>query len=129
MPRADSPWLFRGRPSGPQASRGIQLAKFLIRRLLSYLLLIFLASSIAYLLAATTLSPRSYFQQQQPPPSDQAIEQQLDKLNLNDETPLAERYVTWVSDVATGDFGQTITNDSVNEGVARKAGEIGRAHV
>ncbi|MUL42546.1 ABC transporter permease [Streptomonospora sp. PA3] len=98
------------------------MAKFLVRRLLSYLVLIFLASSIAYLIAATTLSPRAYFEQQQPPPSDQAIERQLDKLNLNPETPLAERYATWVAGVAVGDFGQTITDQSVNEAIARKAG-------
>ncbi|MFD0772695.1 ABC transporter permease [Streptomonospora algeriensis] len=98
------------------------MAKFLIRRLLSYLVLIFLASSIAYLIAATTLSPRAYFEQQQPPPSDQAIEQQLDKLNLNPQTPLAERYTTWATGVAAGDFGRTITDGSVNEAIARKAG-------
>ncbi|QBI53148.1 ABC transporter permease [Streptomonospora litoralis] len=98
------------------------MAKFLIRRLLSYLVLIFLASSIAYLIAATTLSPSSYFRQQQPPPSEQAIEQQLEQLNLNPDTPLAERYATWVSGVVVGDFGRTITNESVNEAVARKAG-------
>ncbi|GAB3454308.1 ABC transporter permease [Streptomonospora sediminis] len=94
----------------------------MVRRLLGYLVLIFLASSIAYLIASTTLSPRSYFEQQQPPPSQQAIERQLDRLNLNDETPLAERYATWATDLAVGDFGRTITDESVNEAIARKAG-------
>ncbi|MDA0563225.1 ABC transporter permease [Streptomonospora sp. S1-112] len=98
------------------------MAKFLIRRLLSSLILVFLASSLAYLLAATTLSPRSNFEQQQPPLSAEAIERELDHLNLNDRTPLAERYATWLSGVVVGDFGQTITDQSVNEHIARKAG-------
>jgi peptide/nickel transport system permease protein len=98
------------------------LGKFLVRRLLSYLVLIFLASSFAYLLAATTLSPRTNFEQLQPRPSQEAIERELDHLNLNDDTPLAERYATWAAGVATGDFGQTITDRSVNEEIARKAG-------
>ncbi|KII00017.1 peptide ABC transporter permease [Streptomonospora alba] len=98
------------------------MAKFLIRRLLSYLVLIFLASSIAYLIAASTLDPRGHFEQMQPPPSDQAIEKELNKLNLNDETPLAERYATWATGVATADFGRTIKDQSVNENIARKAG-------
>ncbi|MBB6170592.1 peptide/nickel transport system permease protein [Nocardiopsis mwathae] len=84
--------------------------------------MIFLASSFAYLLAATTLDPRSNFEQLQPKPSQEAIERELDKLNLNDNTPLAQRYATWVSGVARGDFGQTVQGGSVNENVARKAG-------
>ncbi|MFC4560683.1 ABC transporter permease [Nocardiopsis mangrovi] len=98
------------------------MGMFLIRRLLSYLVLIFLASTFAYLLAATTLSPRTNFEQLQPRPSQEAIERELTKLNLNDRTPLAERYAVWVSDLARGDFGQTVNDQSVNEQVVRKAG-------
>ncbi|MDA8372061.1 MAG: ABC transporter permease [Nocardiopsaceae bacterium] len=99
------------------------MGKFLVRRFISYLVLIFLASSFAYLLAAATLSPRTNFDQLQPRPSQEAIEKELDKLNLNDNTPIAQRYGTWVRDlVLHGDFGQTIDDQSVNEAVARKAG-------
>ncbi|TQN30902.1 peptide/nickel transport system permease protein [Haloactinospora alba] len=98
------------------------MGKFLVRRLLNYAILIFLASSFAYLLAATALEPRAYFEQKQPTPSEEAIQQQLTALNLSSETPLAERYYTWASGVFAGDFGQTIKGESVNEAVARKAG-------
>lgn len=98
------------------------MGKFLVRRLLNYAILIFLASSFAYLLAATALEPRVYFEQKQPTPSEEAIQQQLTELNLSSDTPLAERYYTWASGVLTGDFGQTIKGESVNEAVARKAG-------
>ncbi|RCV57941.1 ABC transporter permease [Marinitenerispora sediminis] len=98
------------------------MGMFLARRLLNYVVLIFLASSFAYLLAATTLDPRSNYEQLDPRPSQESIEARLDELNLNDSTPLAERYVTWVGGVATGDFGLTIQGRSVNEEIARKAG-------
>ncbi|GAA2001293.1 ABC transporter permease [Nocardiopsis rhodophaea] len=98
------------------------MGMFLVRRLVNYVVLIFLASSFAYLLAATTLDPRSNFEQLQPKPSQQAIERELNDLNLNDRTPLVQRYATWVGGLAQGDFGQTIQGDSVNEAVARKAG-------
>ncbi|MFW5419851.1 ABC transporter permease [Nocardiopsis sp. CNT-189] len=98
------------------------MGMFLVRRLVNYVVLIFLASSFAYLLAATTLQPRAYFEQRQPPPSQEAIEAQLNDLNLNDEVPLAQRYGVWVSGVMQGDFGQTIKDQSVNEEMSRKAG-------
>lgn len=84
------------------------MGKFLARRLLNYVVLILLATSFAYVLAATNLYPRGYFEQMQPPPSPEAVNAQLDALNLNDETPIAQRYATWISGVLTGDFGKTI---------------------
>ncbi|MGW5877866.1 ABC transporter permease [Nocardiopsis terrae] len=98
------------------------MGKFLARRLLNYVVLIFLATSFAYLLAATNLYPRGYFEQMQPPPSPEAVNSQLDALNLNDQTPIAQRYVTWISGVLTGDFGQTIQGGDVTAQMWMKAG-------
>jgi peptide/nickel transport system permease protein len=98
------------------------LGKFLARRLLNYVVLIFIATSFAYLLAATNLYPRLYFEQLQPPPSPEAVNAQLDVLNLNDQTPLAERYVTWLSGAVTGDFGRTIQGGDVTSQMWMKAG-------
>ncbi|MFI6575078.1 ABC transporter permease [Nocardiopsis sp. NPDC050513] len=98
------------------------MGKFLARRLLNYVVLIFLATSFAYLLAATNLYPRGYFEQMQPPPSPEAVNAQLDALNLNDQTPIAQRYVTWMSGVVVGDFGQTIQGGDVTEEMWMKAG-------
>ncbi len=98
------------------------MGKFLARRLLNYVVLIFLATSFAYLLAAINLQPRVYFEQHQPPPDPALVNAQLDMLNLNDQTPLAERYVTWVKGVLVGDFGRTIQGGDVSAQMMMKAG-------
>lgn len=98
------------------------MGKFLARRLLNYVVLIFLATSFAYLLAATNLQPRVYFEQMQPPPPPEVVNAQLDSLNLNDQTPLAERYVTWIKGVLTGDFGKNIQGGDVSAQMWMKAG-------
>ncbi|MDA2803556.1 ABC transporter permease [Nocardiopsis suaedae] len=88
---------------------------FLVRRLVNYLVLIVVATTCAYLLAASALSPRVNYENQSPRPSEEAVDARLDELNLNDKTPLAERWVVWAGDVVTGDFGKTVTGGSVNE--------------
>ncbi|PWV58181.1 MULTISPECIES: ABC transporter permease [Nocardiopsis] len=98
------------------------MGKFLARRLLNYVVLIFIATSFAYVLAATNLQPRVYFEQMQPPPPPEVVNTQLDSLNLNDQTPLAQRYVTWISGVLTGDFGKNIQGGDVTAQMWLKAG-------
>jgi peptide/nickel transport system permease protein len=44
----------------------------------------------------------------------------LDERNLNDKTPVLERYGTWAADVLHGDFGKTWEGDSVNEEMGRR---------
>ncbi|MFD6949238.1 peptide ABC transporter permease [Nocardiopsis sp. TSRI0078] len=98
------------------------MGKFLARRLLNHLVLVLLATSFAYLLAATNLDPRGYFEQMQPPPPPEAVDSRLDALNLNDRTPLAQRYATWLGGVVTGDFGRTIQGGDVASQMWLKAG-------
>lgn len=101
---------------------GIALGKFLARRLVNYVVLIFLATSFAYLLASYGLSPRSYFEQMQPPPDPAAVDMRLDALNLNDKTPIAERYGIWLAGAVQGDFGSTIQGRDVSSDLAMKVG-------
>ncbi|NYE49201.1 peptide/nickel transport system permease protein [Spinactinospora alkalitolerans] len=89
---------------------------------MNYVVLIFLATTFAYLLAASTLSPRANYAEMQPRPSEEQIDARLDELNLNDKTPLAERYAHWITDVATGDFGKGVTGSSINEEMGRRVG-------
>ncbi|WP_040725040.1 ABC transporter permease [Nocardiopsis chromatogenes] len=88
---------------------------FLVRRLVNYLVLIVVATTCAYLLAASALSPRVNYENQSPRPTEAAVDARLDELNLNDKTPLAERWMVWAGDVVTGDFGKTVTGGSVND--------------
>ncbi|MDP9840894.1 ABC transporter permease [Streptosporangium lutulentum] len=95
---------------------------FLVRRLLNYLVLIIVATSLAYMLAASALNPRSNYEGRNPPIPPAVIDARLTELNLNDETPLFQRYLTWAGDLVQGDFGKTVTGDSVNEDLARRIG-------
>ncbi|WP_326824421.1 ABC transporter permease [Streptosporangium sp. NBC_01639] len=98
------------------------MAGFLLRRLLNYLVLIVVATSLAYMLAAAALDPRSNYEGRNPPIPQAVVDARLTELNLNDRTPLFERYLTWAGGVAHGDFGRTVTGDSVRDDLARRAG-------
>jgi peptide/nickel transport system permease protein len=98
------------------------MVKFLLRRLANSIVLVGLAASLAYVLAATALNPRSNFEGRNPAPPEAVVDRRLDELNLNDKTPVSERYVTWVNGVLHGDFGRTWDGDSVNEEMGRRIG-------
>jgi len=83
------------------------MAKFLLRRLANYVILVAVATSCAYILAAISLHPRANFEGRNPPPPEAAVDARLTQLNLNDETPVLQRYKTWAKGVLHGDFGKT----------------------
>jgi len=98
------------------------MLRFLSRRVANSLVLVILATSLAFLLAASSLSPRSNFQGRNPPPPEKVVDAQLDALNLNDKTPVLERYETWAGDVVHGDFGKTWDGLSVNQELRHRVG-------
>ncbi|NUR85727.1 MAG: ABC transporter permease [Nonomuraea sp.] len=98
------------------------MAGFLARRLLNYLVLVAVAASLAYMLAASALDPRSNYADRTPKPPPAVVDAQLTALNLNDNTPLLERYATWAGGVLHGDFGKTVSGGSVNDDIKRRMG-------
>ncbi|MEV0195465.1 ABC transporter permease [Nonomuraea sp. NPDC050691] len=96
------------------------MGKFLLRRLATNVILIALAASLAYMLAATTMNPRGAYEGRQPPVAEEVIDATLDAYNLNDKTPVFERYLTWAGGVVTGDFGKTWNGGSVNDEMGRR---------
>ncbi|MFI7442933.1 ABC transporter permease [Nonomuraea indica] len=96
------------------------MGKYLLRRLAINVVLVAIAASLAYLLAATTMNPRAAYEGRQPPVAEHVIDATLDAYNLNDKTPVLERYATWVSGVVTGDFGKTWNGGSVNDEMGRR---------
>ncbi|MEV4378152.1 ABC transporter permease [Streptosporangium sp. NPDC049644] len=98
------------------------MAGFLARRLLNYLVLIVVATSLAYMLAASALDPRSNYEGRNPPIPPAVVDARLTDLNLNDRTPLFERYLTWAGALAHGDFGRTVAGGSVGDDLGRRIG-------
>ncbi|MEV4470794.1 MULTISPECIES: ABC transporter permease [Nonomuraea] len=96
------------------------MGKYLLRRLAINVILVAIAASLAYMLAATTMNPRAAYEGRQPPVPEATIDATLDAYNLNDKTPVLERYATWASGVITGDFGKTWNGGSVNAEMGRR---------
>ncbi|GLX94622.1 ABC transporter permease [Herbidospora sp. NBRC 101105] len=91
-------------------------------RLVNYTALIVVASSLAWLLAAVTLDPRANYAGRTPAPPAAVVDAALSEVNLNDRDPLLDRYLTWASGLARGDFGRTWDGLSVGADLAERAG-------
>ncbi|MCQ9344937.1 ABC transporter permease [Corynebacterium phoceense] len=93
--------------------------KYLIRKTLGWLLMIFLATNIAYFLAATFLDPRSNYIGRRPPLSNDQINAMLEPYNLSPETPLLERWWTWLTNILLHwDWGRSPVGDFVNDQIS-----------
>jgi peptide/nickel transport system permease protein len=90
-----------------------------LRQLLGRILLAGAGASLAYLLAAGALDPRAELSDQSPRPPQAAVTARLGELNL--DGPLLRRYLTWVSGVARGDFGETLDGASAGAELGRRA--------
>ncbi|GAA2000420.1 ABC transporter permease [Catenulispora subtropica] len=91
------------------------MGAFIVRRLLNYVVLVFIATSLAYLGAATAFHPKDQYLQKNPPTPAVVMYHELDERNGNPDKPVLERYVKWVDGVAHGDFGKTWQLDSVQK--------------
>jgi peptide/nickel transport system permease protein len=98
------------------------MAAFLLRRLVNHAVLLVVATSLAYVLAAVALDPRSNYEDRSPRPPDSVVDARLSELNLNDRTPLADRYGRWAAGVLHGDFGRTWEGRPVNAELWRRLG-------
>jgi peptide/nickel transport system permease protein len=90
-----------------------------LRQLLGRILLAGAGASLAYLLAAVSLDPRAELSDRSPRPPQAAVTARLGELNL--DGPLPRRYVTWVSGVARGDFGETLDGAPAGAELQRRA--------
>ncbi|MFZ6991070.1 ABC transporter permease [Curtobacterium sp. RRHDQ66] len=91
------------------------MIRFLARRIVYYVVLVFLATSLTYFLASATFSPRSVYAQRNPAPPVAVIDAKLDHIGVNDKTPIIVRYGHWLGDAVHGDLGQTIQDRSVDD--------------
>ena len=91
----------------------------MLRQLLGRILLAVAGASLAYLLAAVSLDPRAELSDRSPRPPQAAVTARLGELNL--DGPLPRRYLTWVSGVAHGDFGETLDGAPAGPELGRRA--------
>jgi peptide/nickel transport system permease protein len=98
------------------------VARFLLRRLINYTVLVALATTLGYFLAGATLHPRANYEGRNPPLPAAVIDRQLDELNLNDHTPVIQRFGRWLNGVAHGDFGRTVAGQPVTGEMGRRMG-------
>lgn len=97
--------------------------KYLGKRVLSYALMIFISTSLTFFLASSFMDPRSNYESRTPRPPQESIERALDEANINDKTPVLERYGNWLHDVVfEGDFGLSPMGESVNDAIASRVG-------
>jgi peptide/nickel transport system permease protein len=96
------------------------LGKYLIRRLLNYVVLVFIATSLAYLLAAVSLNPRSHFLGRNPPIPVTTQDNTLSAYNINDKTPVIDRYGHWLNDLVHGNLGRDFDGGYVGANLSRR---------
>ena len=96
------------------------MGRFLARRLLNYIVILFVAVTAAYFLAATQLHPRQLYELRNPPLSQESIDKSLDAYNLNDKEPVIDRYFDWLGDVVHGDWGKAPKGGPVNDEISNR---------
>lgn len=89
------------------------MARYLVRRLVNYVVLLLLATFVAYMLASATFDPLASLLGRNPPVPAAALEAKRAALHLDDNPVL--RYFKWLGGVLHGDFGQTVAAGSVND--------------
>ncbi len=97
------------------------MIKYLLKKVAYWVVVIFLATNIAYFMAATFLDPRSNFIGRRPPLSEDQIDRILTPLNLSPNTPLLERWWTWLTGILTEwDWGKSPVGVSVNDEISHR---------
>jgi len=93
---------------------------YIAKRFLNFVVLVLIASTMGYLLASVALNPRGNYEAANPPIPKESIDAVLNRGNVNDEVPLATRYVKWAGNVLQGDFGEDLDQNRVSEEFSRR---------
>jgi glutathione transport system permease protein len=96
------------------------MTRFLLRRLLNYVVLLALASFMIFALASVSFQPLDSLLQRNPRPPQAVIDAKAAELNL--DKPIPMRYGHWVAGVVHGDFGTTIGGQPVSDELWRRIG-------
>ena len=95
------------------------MTKYLVKKLGGWLAIIFIATNITFFLATAFLDPKSNYAGRRPPLPEDQIQRTLQPLNLSDNTPLFERWWTWLSNILFHwDWGESPLGESVNQQIS-----------
>ena len=91
------------------------MLKYLLRRLVNYVVLLFIAVSLAYLVASAALDPRNAFDRTNPKLNWDSVNATLTDYNINPDTSIWTRYVRWLEMVfGHWNWGWTPHGESIN---------------
>lgn len=96
------------------------MGRYLLKRTLNYLAMLFIAVTLAYFLCAAFLDPRLLYPIENPNFNWQALDQSLDAKNLNPDESIISRYWDWLSGVVRWDWGQKPKGGFVNEEISNR---------
>mgnify|MGYP001941392904 CR=1 FL=1 len=99
------------------------MIRYLLRKGLSWLVMVFLATNLTYFLANWFLDPEANYQERRPPIPPEQIQQMLEPYNLSQNEPLMSRWWDWLTGVLLHwDWGQSPVGQSVNYQVGVRIG-------
>ncbi|MFD0705596.1 ABC transporter permease [Alloscardovia venturai] len=95
------------------------MIKYIVKRIANYIVMLFVAISLTYFLASAFLNPRSTYMERHPRPPMASIENALTLANVNDKTPVIQRYFTWLKNIVFHwNWGLAPDKSSVNAALA-----------
>lgn len=99
------------------------MIRYIVKRCLNYVVMLFVAVSMTYFLASAFMNPRSNYMSRQPHPPIASINRSLDLANINDQTPVITRYFRWLGGVVTRwDWGLSPEQAPVAPQIASRIG-------
>lgn len=101
------------------------MIRYIIKRCLNYVVMLFVAVSMTYFLASAFMDPRSNHAQISPGKATPgySIELSLDAANINDRTPVIIRYFRWLGGIFTRwDWGLSPDGGHVGKEIAYRIG-------
>ena len=96
------------------------MGKYLLKRLINYMIMFFVAVTLAYFLAASRLNPLLLYDITNPNLDWDSINASLTDKNLNPDEPVISRYFDWLGGVIHGDWGQKPKSGSVNDEIINR---------
>lgn len=91
------------------------MARYLLKRIVTYLVMIFLVTTAGYFLAVKTMNPALLEQERIPRPTDEQIQQNFASLGLDPQMSAWDRYVQWLSNIVLHwDWGRSPNGAYIN---------------